>query len=57
MKYTEIKRLPSKLANKLFDTLILQFLHITVKYGGAYLKHDLNKLDQFNFEKVRLKFC
>ena len=56
-KYTEIKRLPLKLANKVFDTLILLILTHNSEVWGAYLKHDLNKLDQFNFQKVHLKFC
>ena len=42
------------------------FRWVSVGFGGfryksevwcAYLKHDLIKLDQFNFEKVHLKFC
>ena len=57
MKYTEIKRLPLKLVNKVFDTLIPPILTYNSEVWGAYLKHDLNKLDQFNFEKVHLKFC
>ena len=57
MKYTEIKRLPLKLESKVFDTLILPILTYNNEVWSAYLKHDLNKLDQFNFEKVQLKFC
>ena len=57
MKYTEIKRLPLKLANKVFDTLILPILTYNSEVWGAYLKHDLNKLGQFNFEKAHLKSC
>ena len=57
MKYTEIKRLPLKLVNKVFDTLIPPILPYKSEVWGAYLQHNLNKLDQFNFEKVHLKFC
>ena len=57
MKYTEIKRLPLKLANKVFDTLILPIFTYNSEVWVAYLKYDLNKLDQFNFEKVHRKFC
>ena len=57
MKYTEIKRLPLKLANKVFDTLILPIFTYNSEVWVTYLKYDLNKLDQFNFEKVHRKFC
>ena len=57
MKYTLIKRLPFKLANKVFDTLVLPILTYNSEVWCAYLKHDLIKLDQFNFERVHLKFC
>ena len=57
-KYTNISKLPKRLAFKIFDSTVLPIL----TYGGevwgtSVLNNNFKKWDQSFFEKTHLKFC
>ena len=56
-KYTNINKLPSQLASKIFDTMISPVLTYNSEVWGAYLKSDFDHWDKSPIEKVHLRFC
>ena len=57
-KYTNISKLPKRLAFKIFDSTALPILtYCGEVWGTSVLNNNFKKWDQRFFEKTHLKFC
>ena len=56
-RHTNLSKLKTSLACKIFDTMISPFLTYNTEIWGVYAKPDFKTSDSSQIEKIHLQFC